>query len=95
MWKCAHCAAKVSVETRRDRSTEHRHYISEDNNGIQSTEARCNSQVPTGAVCFSVLYCAEVEGFVDDTTASMEERHKELAGIAGRVLKYSKESVRS
>ena len=94
MWKCAQCAAKVSMEKRRDRSTQHRHYSREDSKGIQSGEARCNSWVPTGSVSFSVLYCAEVEGFVDDITASIGERHKELAGIAGRVLKYV-QSVRS
>ena len=66
------------------------HYTREDSKGIQSGEARCNSWVPTGSVCFSVLYCAEVEGFVDDITASIGERQ----GIAGRVLKYV-QSVRS
>ena len=57
---------------------------------LKEIVVRCNSWVPTGSVCFSVLYCAEVEGFVDDITASMGEVHKELAGIAGTVLKYVK-----
>ena len=68
------------METRRARSTQHRHCTREDSKGIQSKEARCDSQVPTGSVCFSVLFCAEVEGFVDDIT-STDERRKELAGI--------------
>ena len=78
------------METRRARSSQHRHCTREDSKGIQRKEARCDSQVPTGSVCFSVLFCAEVEGLVDDIITSMDERLKELAGIAGKVLKYEK-----